>query len=115
MRTLMALVVKFLLTTIVAALTFRSLGNPWGSILALGVAGTVLNYILGDLLVLPSAGNLLASLADGGLAALTAYLWDRLSPAFRTTGGSLLIFGLLVAVAEYFFHQYLRADRKVAP
>ena len=115
MRTIVALVVKFLLTTAVAAVAFRPLGNPWGTIVALGIAGTALNYILGDLIVLPSMGNVVASVADGGLAAVTAYVWDRLSTAFDTTTGSLLLFGLLVAVAEYFFHKYLAADRKVAP
>lgn len=114
-KTASALLVKFLFTTVAAAIAFRSLGSTWGWILTLGVAAAALNYLLGDLAILPSLGKVWAAVADGGLAALTAYLIDRLTPAFRTTGGSLILFAVLIAVAEYFFHNYLRSTRKVAP
>jgi hypothetical protein len=114
-RTTIALIVKFLLTTIFGALAFRSLGNSWGMLLMVAVLGTALNYLLGDLVILPATNNVVASIADGLLAAVTAYAVDKLSPAFRTSFGSLLLFGVLIAVGEFFFHRYLVADRKVAP
>lgn len=114
-KTAGALLIKFLLTTAAAAIAFRGLGSTWGWILTLGVVATALNYFLGDLAILPSLGKVWAVLADGLLAALTAYVIDRLTPAFRTTGGSVVLFAVLIAVAEYFFHNYLRSTRKVAP
>lgn len=115
MKTATALIVKFLLTTLFAALAFRGLGNSWGWILAVGLAGTALNYLLGDLVVLPSAGNAVASAGDGVLGAATAWVVAQLSYAFDTTLGSLALFAVLIAVGEYFFHQYLLASKKVAP
>lgn len=114
-QTSKALLVKFLMTFVVAALAFRTLGSTWSSILFLAVAGTILNYLLGDLLILPAAGNLVASVADGGLAALTAYLIDRVSTGLKTTSGRLMLFAVLIAVGEYFFHRYLIKSPKVAP
>lgn len=114
-KTTWALIAKFILTMVAATLAFRFIGNPWRWVIILSVAGTFLNYLLGDLVILPSLGNVVASLADGLLAAATAYVLDVMSPAFRTTSGSLILFAVLVAAAEYFFHMYLLSSRKVAP
>lgn len=111
-----ALLTKFLLTFAASAVAFSVFDrNSLGWALAIAAAGTVLNYIIGDLGILPRAGNFVASLADGGLAALTALAIDRMSASFNTDTGSLVTFGILVGVAEYFFHNYLLRSRKVAP
>ncbi len=115
-RTTTALLVKLIMTTVFAWLAFgRFPGNSTFWIGAVGVLGTIMNYVLGDLFVLPAFGNTVASLGDGGLAALTAFLLAVISPAFDVTFGSLLLFGVLIAVGEYFFHGYLRQSEKVAP
>jgi len=116
MRTSIALVVKYVLTFIAAFIAFDVLlNNDMSWIIFLALAGTVLNYLIGDLLVLPSMGNLFASIGDGFLAGLTAYILDLLVPEFTTTWTTLLWFGILVAVGEFFFHMYLKRDEKVAP
>ena len=79
------------------------------------MAGTALNYLFGDLFVLPKWGNLGASIVDGILAIGLAYIVDLAVPAFTTSAAGLLIFGALVAVGEYLFHQYLKRSEKVAP
>lgn len=89
--------------------------NSFGWVLGVGLLGTILNYLIGDLYVLPNFGNLAASIADGVLAALTAYLMGIMSRGNNTGISSLLVFGLLVAVAEYFFHRYLLNTKKVEP
>ncbi|MFZ5596097.1 MAG: DUF2512 family protein [Bacillota bacterium] len=72
-------------------------------------------YLLGDLVVLPKYCNLAASAGDGVLAAVTAYVVDLIVLAFTTSAVSLVLFGVLVAIGEYFFHQYLKASEKVEP
>ncbi|MDI6870232.1 MAG: DUF2512 family protein [Bacillota bacterium] len=114
-KTATALIVKFLMTAVFGAIVFRPLGNSWGWILTVGMVGTALNYLLGDLAILPSLGNVAASLGDGLLAALTAHVTGWLTPAFFTTFSSLLLFAVLIAVGEYFFHLYLLSSKKVAP
>lgn len=115
-KTSTALLVKLVLTFIAAVIAFTVLDrNAWGWVALVALAGTILNYLIGDLLILPKAGNVVASLGDGVLGALTAYLVDLIVPAFDTTWLSLVLFGVLVAVAEYFFHMYLRRSEKVAP
>lgn len=115
-RTTLALIFKFVMTVVFAAGAFILIdGNGWTWPIVVGVAGTILNYVLGDLVVLPRFGNIAASIGDGVLAALTAYVVDLIVPAFTTSATSLAVFAVLIAVGEYFFHQYLKASDRVAP
>lgn len=102
-KTTTALLVKFLLTFVAAIIAFTALNrNMWGWVLLVAIIGTILNYLIGDLMVLPRYGNIVASLGDGVLAALVAYIVDLNTILFNTTWGSLVLFGIIVAVAEYF-------------
>lgn len=115
-KTATALIFKFFMTLILAAAVFMLLNNnSWFWILAVAIAATVLNYLVGDLYVLPKFGNIVAAAGDGIMAALVAYVTDLFTPLFQTTFASLAIFALLVGVGEYFFHQYLRRADEVAP
>ncbi|HBV96000.1 MAG: hypothetical protein JL50_05130 [Peptococcaceae bacterium BICA1-7] len=115
-KTSVALIVKFVMTFVAAAIAFMILErNALGWVALVALAGTILNYLLGDLVILPRFGNIVASLGDGVLAAVTAYVVDLIVPGFTTTWAALAAFAVLVAVAEYFFHAYLRRSEKVAP
>lgn len=112
----MALVVKLIMTFLAAWIMFGViLDNPLSHILLLSALGAAINYFLGDLVVLPKFGNMVASVGDGLMAALTAYILDTIIPVFETTFTALILFALAVAAFEYFFHQYLLRDEKVAP
>ncbi|MFW5976631.1 MAG: DUF2512 family protein [Bacillota bacterium] len=116
MRTGLALLAKFILTLVAAFIAFNYLMNneiTWTLLVAL--VGTGVNYLIGDLMVLPSMGNLVASIGDGIMAALTAYVIDILIAGFATTWNALVWFGILITVGEFFFHRYLQTDEKVAP
>jgi UDP-N-acetylmuramyl pentapeptide phosphotransferase/UDP-N-acetylglucosamine-1-phosphate transferase len=111
-----ALLLKFIITFAAAYLTVGLIDrNPIGWIFVLAILGTFLNYLIGDLFILRRTNNIFASLMDGALSALTAYLLDLSSRNFNTTIRSLVYFGLVVIVAEYFFHRYLKSSKKVAP
>lgn len=115
-RTTTALILKLVMTVVFAAVAFMLVDrNTWTWVGVVGVAGTIINYLLGDLFVLPRWGNLVASAGDGVLAALIAYVVDLIVPAFATSFAGLAVFAILVAVGEYFFHQYLKRSEKVAP
>lgn len=115
-KTTTALIVKFLLTLVSAYIAFTIIdNNSLGWVFGLSIAATALNYLIGDLMILPKYGNFSASVADGGLAALTAYLAGIMTRGNDVGMGSLITFFLLIAVAEYFFHNYLLESKKVEP
>lgn len=73
-------------------------------IFSFGVA--VISYFLGDLLILPKAGNIIASISDFALAFATLWLMDFfLLSEFTIT--SMLYAALGIAIMEFLFHIYL--------
>lgn len=117
MRTLLALAIKFMMTFAAAVIAGFVVGvTNLGLLFLLAVVGTVVNYILGDLFVLPATSNTVASVADGGLAGALAYI---IATNNRVLVADAIIFsvvfGLLVMVGEYFFHRYLKKEKHVAP
>jgi len=115
-RTISALLIKFVLTLGAAWVAFSLFGDStFGFILTLAVAGTLLNYLIGDLIVLPRLGNIIASMGDGGLSILTAYILSGFTYGLRATTTSFVVFGVITAVAEFFFHMYLLKNEDIAP
>lgn len=115
-KTTTAMLVKLLVTFIAGWITLGAMdGNTVGWIFTFAVLGTIINYTLGDLYILPNYGNIAASVGDGVMAAVLAYVLDSLFDNFDTRFGTLLVLALLVAVAEYFFHRFLIKSDEVAP
>lgn len=115
-NTLTALIIKLVMTTIFVWLTIGVIdGNSLGLLLVLGIIATVGNYVIGDLGILPKFGNIVASLGDGGMGAIIAYLMSLLLTGFNVSATSLIAFFVLVSVGEFFFHQFLLSNEKVAP
>lgn len=103
-----ALIIKFVMTFAAAWIAVSLIaGNSWTWALLAGILGTVVNYIVGDRYILPNYGNIVASVADGILGAGLLLLMDLASAALRLNTTAILLFGLIVVVGEYFFHQYL--------
>ena len=106
MKTTLALIIKFVVTLIAAWISFSLFGNVLLTvILVIAGAGTILNYLIGDLLILPRFGNIIASVMDGVLTAITAYIVLILNNAYAMT--SIFIFSIIVVAFEFFFHMYL--------
>ncbi|MFZ5597751.1 MAG: DUF2512 family protein [Bacillota bacterium] len=115
-KTAWALLFKFVMTFIFAVVAFMLVGrNTFGWVFVVAILGAALNYLAGDLYVLPKWGNITASVGDGILGAVLAFLVDLVSGAFTTSFISLITFAVLIAVGEYFFHQYLKRSEEVAP
>jgi hypothetical protein len=116
MRTIIALLFKLVATFTAAWVAFNLVDlNTIAMISIVAAIGTVLNYLLGDLVILPSTGNITASIGDGVIGAAVAYVVDLFSYNFNASATGLIIFAVIIAVAEYFFHIYLIKDEKVAP
>lgn len=114
MKKLRALLIKFVLNFIAAWFVFSFIGsNPLLWVLVTSMAVTILNFVIGDLIVLPKFGNLIASLGDGILAGLTAFILDLLLPSFCTTLITLPFYIVIIAIVEYFFHIYLMSTNLV--
>lgn len=107
-RTLMTLLVKFVITF---AATWISIGliagNPIGHVLAVSFAVIIVNYIAGDLLILPAFGNTIASIADGIMGIIVALLTGLFFEGFQAPFFSLFVYGVLLVIGQFFFHAYL--------
>lgn len=109
MRHIVALIVKYLFLLAINAVVLTSVTDAtFGQAAVVALVMTVLLYLLGDLFVLPTMGNMSAVIADSGLALVIAWLAPVYTMISGVTFGQALVIGLLVGVAEYFFHSYLR-------
>lgn len=108
MKTAIALIVKFVVTMAVAWIALMMFGTTafWTTAI-IAIAVTVLNYLVGDLLVLTRFGNLAASVLDGILAGAAAWVILYYSPSAYNYMTSVYIFAVIIAIAEFFFHMYL--------
>ena len=85
-KTTNALLFKFLMTLVVTGIAFGFIGgNAFKWILLVAVLGTVIDYLAGDLLILPKVGSFISALINGVLAALIALAVAMIVPAFTTT------------------------------
>lgn len=114
-RTLVNLLVKLAVTFLAAWITIGFMaGNPIGPVFAAALAGTIVIYIVGDLLILPGFGNMIASLADGILGTSVAYLTGMFFEGFRAPIFSLFVYAVLIVIAEFILHAYLKKSEEAA-
>lgn len=115
-KTFTALLIKFIMTLGATWIVFSLFNvNTFSFVLIVAIAGTILNYLIGDLLILRAFGNVIAALSDAILAVLIAYIVGIYSYDFTATTTNFIVFGIIVAVAEYFFHLYLLNNDEIAP
>ncbi|WP_404452376.1 YndM family protein [Virgibacillus necropolis] len=105
-----ALGIKFIFTAIVVYSIFgifynASLGRLfWISLLVTGVS-----YVIGDLYILPRSGNILASIADLGLAFLSLWVLANIiiEMSIPTVMASIMA-SVVIAFCESLFHAYMQ-------
>lgn len=110
MEHIKALVIKFVLFTIVLFVVFGLFyAVDFGDVLGLSLLATAIAYVLGDLIILPRYGNLTATIGDFIIAFLTIWLFGA---AFIENAvpivGAALIAAAILACGEYFYHSYIR-------
>ncbi len=89
--------------------------NPASLVFVYAIIATAVNYFIGDRMILPTTDSSVASVADGIMAALVAWIMARLLTGFRTTFATLLAFAILVTLGEYFYRQFVNDSERVAP
>lgn len=115
-KTSNALLFKFLMTLVVSIIAFNLFAkNAFKWVALLAVLGTVIDYLAGDLLILPKVGSFIGAIINGFLAAIIAIALAMVVPEFTAATFPVLVFGILTAAGEYFFHQYLLKAEKVEP
>ncbi len=116
MNRLKALLMKFIITLAAAWIAFSLFGNTLLSVvLVIAVSSTVINYLIGDLMVLPFFGNIIAAIGDGLLAAVTAYIITVNSYGYVISSIPFIIFAALIFGSEYYFHKYLLKRKELLP
>ena len=99
-----------------AGISFMMFGTAtFWTIVIIAASGTILSYLIGDLLILPRYGNIIASIIDGILGGAVAWMIVSLMPITYYYMTSVYIFAVIVAVAEFFYHMYLLSAHVVEP
>ncbi|TDW01734.1 uncharacterized protein DUF2512 [Bacillus badius] len=108
-RHLTALLIKFAAIT---AILYVALGvimdTSVTEILLMGAILTIVSYVLGDLMVLPAAGNSIAVFSDIVLAALLLWIMGNAMDNSAGTFVNALAVSVFLAIGEWFFHIYMR-------
>lgn len=83
----------------------------WGSLIT-ALALCVLAYVVGDLWVLRATNNMVATVADAGLAFV--FLWAAAAMAgWDLTFMEILLISAAVGIAEWFLHGMMLKDRNI--
>lgn len=108
MRHLIALFIKFIMVTIILSLVLGIMTDlSLGSILYISVAVTVLNYVIGDLLIYAAANKIIAIIADFIITLAAVYLYNDLVNLKVISLWDALISSILICVGEWYFHKYI--------
>jgi predicted membrane-bound spermidine synthase len=91
-----------------AWIAFKMFGTAalW-TVVMIAAAATALNFLIGDMLLLPRLGNFTSAVIDGVLGGATAWLIIALLPATFYYMTAVYVFAGIAFVAELFFHMYL--------
>ncbi|EIM09808.1 DUF2512 family protein [Bacillus atrophaeus] len=114
-----ALAIKGIMTIIVLYLVLGLGFNfTFGDTLLMTLVLGVVSYLLGDLYVLPKWNNMIATVADFGLAFLVVWLMGMplsmgLSPGMLALAA--LFAAIVMAIGEYFFHFYMMSKELGKP
>lgn len=119
MKTITALIIKFIMITVVLWIVLGLYGVSFAGILLTSVLLTGVSFI-GDMFLLPRIGNIAATIADFGLAFILIWLVSTYFVGQPVRSGmAAFISAIIIAVGEFVFHKYLQnqifTDEKVVP
>ncbi|MEG0775543.1 DUF2512 family protein [Clostridium sp.] len=108
MRHITALLIKFVMVTIVLETVLNIFTNlTFGDILYISGTVTILAYIISDILILSMSNNTLATIADIGLALFTIYMFNYIWSIDMISYSDASIAALGLGLGEWFFHKYV--------
>jgi hypothetical protein len=96
------------MTAVILEIALLLLSNiSFSGILLIALVVTVISYIIGDMIILPATNNIVATIADMGLATVTIYLFNFLWSRGDIPFLSALVAGVVLGVGEWFFHKII--------
>ena len=112
MKNLVNLIIKTTLVLLVLIILIPIFGkSTWTQTLVTGLILVALAYVVGDMWILPKLGNIMATLADFGLAALVLWAMERALPRFVLSRTGIWTIALVIAIGEMIFHVYLLSSQ----
>lgn len=114
MRHLGSITIKFVMISLIFYLVL-GLGYRFNftSIVLMSLIITLLSYLVGDLFILPYAGNTVAAVADAGLAVFGIWILSRFYGLYIPWAAPVIIAVVLFAFSEWFFHRYVMDRRAI--
>lgn len=111
MKHMTALVIKFVIVTVVSELILGIFTNlSIGEILLVSLTITVITYIIGDLLILSVFNNTVAAVGDAALCWLIIYLSNYVWPIRSVSLLSALSAAVIIGIGEIFLHMYIEEN-----
>jgi uncharacterized membrane protein len=108
MRHVSSLLIKFIIVALVIAVVLNTLTTiTLAETMLISAAVTIIAYIIGDLLILPTTNNTVATFADVGLSLLIIYMFNFIWNTIRISFIHALITAAVIGVGEWFFHKYV--------
>ncbi|MBF8807305.1 MAG: DUF2512 family protein [Enterococcus lacertideformus] len=108
MKHVKALIVKAIMIWAILWIVLTGLyGVSFVDSTIVGVIIVVMIYVLGDLLILRKVGNVAATIADAGSAAVILWVYLYFMNDMSNIWMKVLVPALLIGIAEWFFHKWL--------
>ena len=110
MRHLLSFLIKLFTITIILEVVLNLLtGLTFGQIIIVSIVLTTISYLLGDILILPMAGNTIATLSDLALAFGTIYLFNAIYRNAAISIFDALFTAVILGIGEWVFHHLLQS------
>ncbi|HWT27135.1 MAG TPA: DUF2512 family protein [Mobilitalea sp.] len=107
------LLIKFVMVAVILEVVLLILTRlTFGRILWLSLIITVVAFLIGDLLILPASNNIVASIADVGLALVVIFIYNYYWTTTRISFVNSLVASVILGVGEWFYHRYIIARLK---
>jgi hypothetical protein len=108
MKHMTALLIKFVMISVILEIALNLMTNlTFGDTLYIAAIVTILAYIIGDLLILPTTNNTVATVADAVLALATIYTFNFIWGVRYISFLDALIAAAVLGLGEWFFHKYV--------
>jgi hypothetical protein len=114
MKHVTALLIKYAMIALVLEIVLSILTHlTFVDILYISLIVTLFAYIIGDLLILSASNNIVATVADTGLALFIIYMFNYLWDSRPIDFSDALVAAVVIGAGEWFFHKYVAS--KVFP
>lgn len=91
----------------IIALLIKFAMIAFGQILYVSITVTAIAYIIGDVFILAVSNNIVATIADAGLALFIIYMFNFLWTNREISFYNALIAAVVIGACEWFFHKHV--------